>query len=497
MAKLFFSNTASEARKYALAVQKGELTRIRRGIYTDAVYEAIPQLLANRWYEVVSYLFGMNVLIAFRTACELKPADGSVFIIARVNKRRRVIVGAGMVIEVMPGEPALGREQFLPGIFRSNLARQCLENLAPSRSSANVVKSLGAEYIEHQLCKELRRGGESRLNQLRDEARDLAADLALEQEFEQFNKMVSALLATHNPAEALQTRLAIATAQREPFDSGRVDLFAGLANYLNRCELDEMPYDYQGRSWKNLAFFESYFSNYIEGTEFEIDEAETIVFSRETINNRHEDSHDIMAVYDLVSDYQEMLATPDTVEALFQLLTTRHALMMDHRMEKRPGVFKEKPNKAGDTLFVTPEELQGTLAQGLEIGQQLSAGLKKAIFMQFLVSECHPFDDGNGRLSRIMMNAEMHSAGLHKLIMPTVHRDSYLNGLRQASRQGKFRALTKVFHQMHLYTASMINWQDYGEARQDLESHGADKIPDVGIAKFNQVIRQLGGEYPP
>nr|WP_306671445.1 Fic family protein [Endozoicomonas sp. ONNA2] len=161
-----------------------------------------------------------------------------------------------------------------------------------------------------------------------------------------------------------------------------------------------------------------------------------------------------------------MLATPDTVQALFQLLTTRHALMMDHRMEKRPGVFKEKPNKAGDTLFVTPEELQGTLAQGLEIGQQLSAGLKKAIFMQFLVSECHPFDDGNGRLSRIMMNAEMHSAGLHKLIMPTVHRDSYLNGLRQASQQGKFRALTKVFHQMHLYTASMINWQEYGEAWQ-------------------------------
>ena len=221
------------------------------------------------------------------------------------------------------------------------------------------------------------------------------------------------------------------------------------------------------------------------------------MFSRETINNRHEDSHDIMAVYDLVSDYQEMLATPDTVQTLFQLLTTRHALMMDHRMEKRPGVFKEKPNKAGDTLFVTPEELQGTLAQGLEIGQQLPGGLKKAIFIQFLVSECHPFDDGNGRLSRIMMNAEMHSAGLHKLIMPTVHRDSYLNGLRQASRQGKFRALTKVFHQMHLYTASMINWQDYGEARQDLESHGADKIPDVGIAKFNQVIRQLGGEYPP
>nr|MDT0253158.1 hypothetical protein [Endozoicomonas sp.] len=261
MAKLLFSNSTSEAKKYALAVQKGELTRIRRGVYTDAAYEAIPQLLASRWYEVVAYLFGMDVLIAFRTACELKPADGAVFIVANVNKRRRVVVGAGLVIEVMPGKPALGREPFLAGLSRSNLARQCLENLAASRSSANVIKSLGAEYIEQQLCKEMRRGGESRLNQLRDEARKLAAVLELEQEFEQLNKMVSALLATHNPADVLKTRLAVATAQREPFDPGRVDLFARLANYLNRCELNEMSYDYQGRSWKNLAFFESYFSN--------------------------------------------------------------------------------------------------------------------------------------------------------------------------------------------------------------------------------------------
>jgi hypothetical protein len=503
MANLFFSGSTAEAKKYAQAVQKGELTRIRRGIYTDAPFEDIPQLLNSRWYEVVAYLFGTKSLVAFRTACELKPSDGVVFIVDHVSKRRRVVVGAGLIIDVLPGNPNQGREPFLAGLSRSNLARQCLENLVLSRSSARVVKSLGAEYVEQQLCKELGRGGvqrldgEQRLNQLRDEARQIAQVIGLEREADQLSKMISALLTTYSPDDILTTRLAVATARKEPYDPYRIELFTGLVSYLDRCDLDEIPYEYQSRGWQNLAFFESYFSNYIEGTEFELDEAESIVFSREAINNRHEDSHDIMAVYDLVNDYQEMMVTPATAEELLHLLTMRHALMMNHRPDKRPGLFKEKSNKAGDTLFVKPEELQGTLSQGFELLKSLPAGLKRAIFMQYLVSECHPFDDGNGRLSRIMMNAELHSAGLYKLIIPTVHRDSYLNGLRQASRQGKFRAITKVFHQMHLYAASRVDWLDYGDARQTLENHGADKIPDVGIGPFNQILRHLGGVYPP
>lgn len=87
-------------------------------------------------------------------------------------------------------------------------------------------------------------------------------------------------------------------------------------------------------------------------------------------------------------------------------------------------------------FFVKPDDVVGTLTKAFEIYETLSKGLERAIFMQFMISECHPFDDGNGRLSRIMMNSELHAAELHKIIVPTVHRDSYLNGLRQATRNG-------------------------------------------------------------
>jgi Fic family protein len=40
--------------------------------------------------------------------------------------------------------------------------------------------------------------------------------------------------------------------------------------------------------------------------------------------------------------------------------------------------------------------------------------------MMFLVSEAHPFVDGNGRLARIMMNAEFVVAGERRVVFLTV-----------------------------------------------------------------------------
>ena len=110
--------------------------------------------------------------------------------------------------------------------------------------------------------------------------------------------------------------------------------------------------------------------------------------------------------------------------------------------------------------------------------------------MQLLISEVHPFDDGNGRLSRIMMNAELVNAGQFKIIVPSVCRDNYLNGLRLASRDGDFRAYCKTMEQMQAYTAS-IGWSNYGEVREKIEADHANLTSDEGLPFFNRVLRKL------
>ncbi|MDG1733760.1 MAG: Fic family protein [Thalassotalea sp.] len=391
-----------------------------------------------------------------------------------------------LTINIIPGDVNTLTERFLPELARSALARLLIENLQIAHGDTGAIKSLGKVWVEDKLCALLDMHGEDELNRLRDLANQSAIALNMQREAKVLDGIVGSILTTR-PIKNLDSARVIAHAKKEPFDSHRITLFQALADYLNRCDLNPKPYTYNTQGWRNLSFYESYFSNFIEGTEFEIDEAEKIVFEKTTFNSRHQDSHDVLSVFDMVSDYSEMCVVPATAEELINLLKERHALIMSERPEKRPGEFKLDPNKAGGTSFVLPEHVEGTFTQAFPIYQSLPAGLPRAIFMQFLVAEVHPHDDGNGRLSRIMLNAELVANEEHKIIIPTVHRESYLNGLRQATRSGKFRTLTKVFANMQAYTAS-IDWADYGEAKETLERHMADKLPDQGVATFNREI---------
>src|SRR5580704_4081243 len=98
----------------------------------------------------------------------------------------------------------------------------------------------------------------------------------------------------------------------------------------------------------------------------------------------------------------------------------------------------------GDTVFVAPELVQGTLARGLEMHRMLSDPFQRAVFMMFLVSEVHPFVDGNGRVARIMMNAELVATGERRIIVPTIFRSNYLTGLEAVSHNAITRTLIRV-----------------------------------------------------
>jgi fido (protein-threonine AMPylation protein) len=83
----------------------------------------------------------------------------------------------------------------------------------------------------------------------------------------------------------------------------------------------------------------------------------------------------------------------------------------------------------------------------------LDTAFERAVYMMFLVSEVHPFDDGNGRVARVMMNAELVGGRQSRIIIPTVFRDDYLGGLRRLTREGDTSVLIKSQRYGHDYTA--------------------------------------------
>jgi Fic family protein len=102
----------------------------------------------------------------------------------------------------------------------------------------------------------------------------------------------------------------------------------------------------------------------------------------------------------------------------------------------------------------------------------LPDGLARAIFMAFFIAEVHPFVDGNGRIARVFMNAELTAAGQQRIIVPTGFRQNYLNALSGLSHNEHAAGLIRALDFAHRYS-SLVDWSDRSRAQRILEATGA------------------------
>jgi len=237
-----------------------------------------------------------------------------------------------------------------------------------------------------------------------------------------------------------------------------------------------------------FAFFEAYFSNFIEGTEFEVDDAYQVVFQGLQIAQRSQDRHDILNTFRVVVDTPRMSHTPATADELLVLLREHHRSILEHRPDKNPGQFKSVPNRAGSSRFVEPTLVEGTLKHAFDLYKALPHALARAIFIQVLVSEVHPFDDGNGRLCRIMMNAELAAADECRIIIPTVYRDDYMTVLKAFSQTSQTDPVVRMFSRAQAFSASM-DWSTYQATKASLTA--ADAFKESREGKLHFVERRL------
>ena len=458
------------ARTVSREVKAGKLRKLASRLYTRNMTDPPEAIVArNLWSIVVGYFPG--ALIADRTALENAPAsDGSVCLI---TVRGQNITLPGFTLRPRRGSGPLPTDRpFLGDLYLSSTARAYLENMRPSRARRGLLaRTLGQSEIEERLDTLIRRSGEVAANRLRDEIRSLAPALDLEKEASALDAMIGALLGTHEME--LTAPPAVARRLGRPYDPDRLILFQTLhAALRDHPPLSRMAPIREPESNATLAFFEAYFSNFIEGTEFAVDEAADIVFRGVIPNERPADALDILGTWRIVSDHREMSRTPASASALETLLKSRHASIMEGRPGQRPGNFKQAANRAGSTIFVAPDLVAGTLAQGFDLCRSLETPFQRAVFMKFLISEVHPFSDGNGRTARIMMNAELAAAGEERILVPTVYRANYLSALKALSQSGRAQPLIRMLDYAQRWTAA-IDWTSVGGTTRELEDCNA------------------------
>ena len=458
------SRDAKISKQITKLLSAGVIIKIAPRVYSSNLDEPIEGIIRRNLFQILGTIYP-GTMLSHRSAFEFQPTKtGQIFLTTSYTKKVKL---PGITIQFLSGPaPIEGDNKFSGELSASQKARAFLENLQATKKLGSESKCLSFPEIEERLEQIIRVNGEEEINKLRDQARGISEQLGMQQEFEKLNRLISALLTTKT-SKILSSPLAKARAFGKPYDPSRMELFETLFRELQQIEF---PYREEKNttptSFRNFAFFESYFSNYIEGTVFEIDEAKQIIQTNKPIPERNDDSHDVLGTYQIVSNKKEMEITPSTPEEFLKIIAFRHSILLSARVDKNPGLFKDKNNFAGSTAFVDYNLVRGTLIQSYDFYSALDHPFAKAAYIMFVMSEVHPFLDGNGRIARVMMNAELVKAGQSKIIIPTVFREDYMGALKKFTKQRKCDTYIKMLQRAEEFSANV-----YSENMDDMQAY--------------------------
>lgn len=484
---VFSSSDTTISKVINKAEKNGKIKKIAPRIYTTNLRDSIEHIIKRNFFEILKWRFP-NAVISHRSAFELKPTEtGNFFITGSYTRKIKDL--KGITVNVIEGQGALESDVNLGGIYISSEWRWVLENMQLSKKKGGESKTFPINFIEDKLEKIIIREGESGINRFRDKAREIAGQLNMAIEFERLNAIISALLTTHD-SKVLASNSAKARAVGEPFDAKRVELFQILYDKLKNYYFPERTdKNTTEDSFRLFSFFEAYFSNYIEGTKFTVEDAKKIIDTGVAIPKRIKDSHDILGTFNIVSNSHEMGITPSSESELIDILKRRHYAMMSERTEDvNAGEFKTQNNRAGNTEFVDYTLVEGTLKQGFKFYAALMDPMAKAIFLMFMVSEVHPFTDGNGRISRIMGNAELFKSGLSRIIVPTVFREDYIGSLKRFTNKKDPDAFIRVMDKLQHFSNNIFG-ENFEELNNYIIETNAYKEPTEG--KLNVIDRSI------
>jgi len=109
------------------------------------------------------------------------------------------------------------------------------------------------------------------------------------------------------------------------------------------------------------------------------------------------------------------------------------------------GTYKQSPNhvltKTGEMFyFAAPAETPALMAELVEWYKKEKEGgklhpIQLASLLHYRFVRIHPFDDGNGRMARLLMNLHLIGAGYPPVVIKTQDKENYYTALRQADAE--------------------------------------------------------------
>lgn len=204
----------------------------------------------------------------------------------------------------------------------------------------------------------------------------------------------------------------------------------------------------------------NYHSNHLEGNQLTFGETKALILFNITAQGKPLKDHIEMTghnealewIFEVIKEQRPL--TENFIRQLHELLLKERyqvdAVTSDNKPTKKwveVGKYKTEPNhvltKTGEVFrFATPEETPVEMHDLLEwYVREREKSDKNPILLatefHYRFIRIHPFDDGNGRLARILMNFILMSSGYPPIIIKTEDKENYISTLQLAD-SGQF-----------------------------------------------------------
>jgi hypothetical protein len=100
--------------------------------------------------------------------------------------------------------------------------------------------------------------------------------------------------------------------------------------------------------------------------------------------------------------------------------------------------FRTSSSRAvGGGHYINSEKIPGQLESLYEDLSCISTPVEKAVYAHFHIARIHPFEDGNGRLARLVQNGILDNANLPPIVIEREERKQYIDLISKASIEYK------------------------------------------------------------
>ena len=213
--------------------------------------------------------------------------------------------------------------------------------------------------------------------------------------------------------------------------------------------------EYEQRMWQRFRLEWNYNSNHIEGNTLTYGETLLLLIHGRTKGQHLLREYEEMRGHDVAIEHMRALVEEERPLAEGDIRDLNRILLKEGfwrvaqtpdgeptRKWIEPGRYKTQPNHvitaAGELFqFTTPEETPVQMADlVLWLRNEMeSPGMGLIQFLALLhhrFTRIHPFDDGNGRVVRLLVNYVLLKAGLPPMVIKTRERKRYLETLAMA-----------------------------------------------------------------